>query len=346
MATPLLQFTSSGIYCQQADLYIDPWRPVKSAIITHAHSDHARAGMSAYLAHTDAASVLRLRLGADINLATLSYGQSIYVGGVRISLHPAGHIHGSAQVRLEYKGEVWVVSGDYKLESDGVCTPFEPVKCHHFVTESTFGLPVFRWQPQQTVFSQINRWWQQNKEAGKASVIYAYALGKAQRVIMNVDRSIGKIYVHGAVHNVNEALRADGLKLPPILPVVPEVAKDAYVGSLIIAPGSAAGSPWMRRFQPYEEADVSGWMAVRGIKRRRGGGTGFVLSDHADWQGLNSAIGLTGADHIYVTHGYKSVLARWLTDQGLHAVEVGTQYEGESQLRSSDTNPASDIATA
>jgi putative mRNA 3-end processing factor len=324
----LLEFTDKGIYCPLADIYIDPWKPVKRAIITHAHSDHAIYGNQYYLAHHHSSPILKLRLGQDIQLETLSYKEPIFVNGVRISLHPAGHILGSSQVRMEYQGEVWVVSGDYKTESDHVCPAFEPVKCHTFITESTFGLPIFKWKKQEEIFNEINQWWKENKEQGKASILFGYALGKAQRIITNIDRSIGKIFAHGSVYNVHQSLIDTGIELPHIERVLIENKLD-YSGSLILAPPSATNSPWLKKFKPYSTANASGWMNLRGAKRRKTVDRGFILSDHADWSGLIEAIKATEANRIYVTHGYKSSFAKYLNEQGYEAHEVDTLWEGE-----------------
>lgn len=332
-ADPVLIFSSRGLYCPAGDFHIDPWRPVPHALITHAHSDHARAGMGRYLSTPDTAPVLRLRLG-DIRLETLPYGQPLRIGGARVSFHPAGHVPGSAQIRVEVAGEVWVVSGDYKVEPDGLSDPFEPVLCHTFISECTFGLPVFRWEPQAAIMNRINAWWRTNRDRGRISVIGAYALGKAQRIIANVDPGIGPILTHGAVENVNAALRAGGIALPDTLPVTPDLDMRAHPGALVVATPSALGTPWLRRFAqpglPPAEAFASGWMALRGIRRRRGLAEGFVLSDHADWQGLNTAIRATGAERVFVTHGYTAPFRRWLAEQGYDAGIVETEYEGEA----------------
>ncbi|MDZ4711431.1 MAG: ligase-associated DNA damage response exonuclease [bacterium] len=326
---PLLEFTKKGIYCSQANIYIDPWKPVDHAVITHAHSDHARHGSKSYLAHRLSVPVMKYRLGADINVQSAEYGDSIDMNGVKISLHPAGHIPGSAQVRLEYKGEVAVVSGDYKLEDDGLSEAFAPLKCNTFVSESTFGLPIYKWKKQDEIFSDINNWWQSNKEKGKASVICGYSLGKAQRILYNVDKSIGKIFGHGAVSMINEIMINAGLDLPHIERVTPQTAKKDFTGSLIIAPPSALGTPWLKKFEPYSLGYASGWMNVRGAKRRRALDIGFALSDHADWNELNQAIEFTGAENIYVTHGYTAVFVKWLREKGYNAFELETKFVGE-----------------
>lgn len=311
-------------------MYIDPWQQVEKAIITHAHGDHARRGNRFYLAHHTAANVLRLRLGEHIHLETIGYNEPIYKNGVKISLHPAGHIYGSAQIRIEYKAEVWVISGDYKTEPDNISQSFESVKCHTFVTESTFGLPIYQWKPQTEVFNEINDWWRENQAGDKVSIIFGYSLGKAQRILCNLNNSIGKIFVHGAIWNTNQALHLDGAQLPEVTRVTKDINKEAYRGGIVIAPPSAMATPWIRKFQPYTTAAASGWMTLRGAKRRKALDRGFVLSDHADWHGLNKAIEATGAQRVFVTHGYKSAFARYLNEQGIEAYEADTLFEGES----------------
>jgi putative mRNA 3-end processing factor len=328
---PLLHFTEKGIYCAEADVYIDPWKPVGKALITHGHADHSRWGHQKYLAHAEAAPVIRHRLG-DIRLQTVDYGQKIVINGVKFSFHPAGHIPGSSQIRVEHKGEVWVASGDYKLEDDGLSQPFEPVKCHTFITESTFGLPVFRWQHQQEVFDEIKSWWMKNKNEGKTSVLIAYALGKAQRLIKGLEDAEGKIFTHGAVENINNVLRGQGVKLPETILPTADIPKSDYVGSLVVAPPSALATPWLRKFQPFSTAMASGWMALRGTRRRRAVDRGFILSDHADWYGLNKAVEATGAQTVIVTHGYTDIFSQWLNEKGLRALTEKTEFEGETLL--------------
>lgn len=326
----MLTFNDRGIYCAQADIYIDPWKPVNKAVITHAHSDHARIGMGGYLATPETLAVMRYRLGADINAQAVNWGEPITMNGVRITFHPAGHIWGAAQVRLEYKGEIWVVSGDYKLQHDGVSQPFELVKCHNFITESTFGLPIYHFPAPQVVHHEINEWWKHNRSEGNNSVLLTYALGKAQRVIHHLDAGIAPIYTHGAVDNVNKIYEtATGIKLPAHR-LDHTVDRKTMKGAMIMAPPSAAGTSWLRKLQPYKLGICSGWMQLRGTRRRRGADRGFVMSDHCDWDQLNTAVKDTGAENVYVTHGYKSAYARWLqTEYGLNATEVDTLYTGE-----------------
>jgi putative mRNA 3-end processing factor len=299
---------------------------VDRAIITHAHSDHARWGSKKYLAHKDSEVILRMRLGQDISLQTANYNESFFVNGVRFSLHPAGHIIGSAQVRVEYKGEVWVASGDYKLENDNFCAPFEPVKCNVFITESTFGLPIYKWQPQREIFTEINEWHSRNKSEGKASLLMGYALGKMQRILKNINTGDGPVLAHGAVYNVNESLRTAGFHLPELTLITNETDKKLFKGALILAPPSADNSPWANKLGPHSIGYCSGWMQVRGAKNRRSIDQGFVLSDHADWDELNLAIKDTGAEKVLVTHGFTSVFAKWLNEQGIDAAEVSTLY--------------------
>ena len=334
----LLQFTEKGIWCAPAKVYLDPWKAVEKALITHGHSDHSRWGNKAYLAHKDSEAVMRHRLGHDIKLQTVDYGEVIDINGVKFSFFPAGHVIGSAQIRVEYKGEVWVYTGDYKLEDDGFSAPFESVKCDTFITESTFALPVYRWKPQNEIFDDVNEWWAGNAEQGICSVIFAYSLGKAQRVLVNVNREIGPIYTHGAVAATNNALVAGGLDLPAAPKVDPSMSKDAFRKALIIAPPSAQGTPWMRRFEPYSIGVASGWMNIRGARRWRAADRGFPLSDHADWADLNRAVEASGASKVIVTHGYTSVFARWLCEKGLEAKEAHTEYASEpSEIEGEET---------
>jgi putative mRNA 3-end processing factor len=322
---PLLEFTDSGIYCAQGSFYIDPWKPVDDAVITHAHSDHAYPGHKHYLAHHFSKEVLLYRLG-EINLQTLGYGEKVTKNGVEISLHPAGHVIGSAQIRLEYQGQIWVVSGDYKVEDDGISTPFEPIKCHHFISECTFGMPVYKWKPQTEVFDDMNNWWQNNRNNDLATIVVGYSLGKSQRILQNLDLTVGNVYTHGVIENTNEALRRNGIRLNPTTRITPETSKEEARKGIILAPPSSVGSPWMRKFQPYRFGYCSGWMAIRGAKRRRAADRGFVLSDHADWGGLISAIDATGCECVYLTHGYTASFTRYLNEIGFNASEVHTLY--------------------
>jgi putative mRNA 3-end processing factor len=316
-----------GLYCPPGDFHIDPWRPVERAVITHAHSDHARFGHRRYLASRAGANVLLSRL-PDISLQTLAYGERLDINGVTVSLHPAGHVLGSAQLRIEHRGRVWVASGDYKLDPDPTCDAFEPVRCDTFITESTFGLPIYRWDAPQTIFDGVDSWWRHNAAQGRASVLFCYSFGKAQRVLASVDAGIGPIFCHGAVEPLNRAYREAGVRLPPVR-LVSEIApkdKAAFSQALIVAPPSAQGSAWLKRFGDYSDAFASGWMRLRGARRRRGVDRGFVLSDHADWPALQTAIGATGAGRVIVTHGSVEPMVRWLREQGLDAGAFVTQY--------------------
>ncbi|MBI3411417.1 MAG: ligase-associated DNA damage response exonuclease [Planctomycetes bacterium] len=329
MSAPLLTLTDAGLYCPDGDFFIDPWQPVSRAVITHAHADHARPGSASYLSAQDGVSVLRHRLGPYAQIDALPYGDTQQIIGVRLSLHPAGHILGSAQVRVERGGEVWVVSGDYKTAPDPTCRPFEPIRCHTFVTESTFGLPIYRWPAEQEIFEQIHAFWRENQEVGLATVIFAYSLGKAQRILAGLDTSIGPIYCHGAVDSMNQRYRETGISLPPTTLVTEETHKDAFCRALILAPPSAQRSPWTRRLGDYAGGFVSGWMLIRGARRRRVVERGFVLSDHADWPGLLSSIEATGAQRVLVTHGHIVPMVQWLREKGLEAHGLQTRFEGE-----------------
>ena len=332
----LLVLTDKGYYCPQADLYIDPWRKVDKALLTHAHADHARPGMQHYLAHKDSENVLRLRLGASISLQTLEYGQPLIMNGVEITLFPAGHVPGSAQARLSYKGESWVVSGDYKLEDDGLSPAFEPVRCQHFITESTFGLPVYRWRPQSQVAEELNAWWRGLAERGENGVISAYSLGKAQRVLKLLDRSIGEVYCHSAIAQTNRALESQGFGFGP-WKAMSEAGAERQRGALVIAPPAASGAAALKKWGDYETAHCSGWMNMRGQRRWGNLDRGFVLSDHADWTSLNKAVEATGAENIYVTHGFSAAFARYLREEkGLNAQTVKTMFSGDDAAEDLD----------
>ncbi len=322
-----------GLYCPAGDFHIDPWRPVPRAVITHAHADHARRGHGAYLATAVSAGVLRARLG-DIALQGLAYGEAVLLNGVRVSLHPAGHVLGSAQVRVEHRGRVWVASGDYfasghEADANATCAPFEPVRCDCFITESTFGLPIYRWRPQAEVLAEVNAWWAANAAAGRASLLLGYSFGKAQRLLAGLDAGIGPIVAHGAVEPLNAAYLAAGVALPATLRAE-QLDKAAQSRALVLAPPAVLGSAWARRFGDAATAFASGWMQLRGARRRQGVDRGFVLSDHADWPGLQRAIAATGAGRVIVTHGYEAVMVRWLQQQGLQAGSFSTAWGDEA----------------
>jgi putative mRNA 3-end processing factor len=335
MKNPLLAFTERGIYCHQAKIYLDPWRPVEKALISHGHADHSRWGHKKYITHHNNVPIIKHRLG-NIKVTGKDYGETFVVNNVKFSFHPAGHIPGSSQIRVEHKGEVWVFTGDYKLVADGISIPFESVRCNTFITECTFGLPAFKWRPQQEVFNDINEWWATNKSEGKTSVLFGYTLGKAQRLLKHLDTSIGKIYTHGAVEKMTAVLRPQ-LDLPATELITRETDKKNVKGNIIIAPPSTHGSVWLRKFAPFVTATASGWMAFRGARRRRAIDKGFVLSDHADWEDLLSAIKGTGCEKVIATHGYTDIFSRYLKEQGYDARTEKTQYEGEN-LDAKETN--------
>jgi len=325
----LLTETSKGLYCPAGDFYIDPWQAVPHAIVTHAHADHARWGCDNYLAAKSGEAILRMRLGDQADFHFVDYGETIDMTGVKVSLHPAGHMTGSAQVRIEHRGEIVVVSGDYKLQPDSTCHAFEPVKCHTFVTESTFGLPIYQWQEPAVVFGEINQWWRNNQANGTTSILFGYSVGKAQRLLSGVDATIGPIFAHGAILKSCEAYRACGVELPELLNPASVDKRHDFSPSLVIAPPSARGNTWLRRFGDVSMAMASGWMQVRGIRRRRVVDRGFIISDHADWPDLLTAIAATEASSVWVTHGYTRQVVEYLKKNGLDAKEVQTQFRGE-----------------
>jgi len=325
----LITATARGLYCAAGDFYIDPWRPVQNAVITHAHADHLRAGSAKYYTAARGAGVALQRLPAGASLQPLAYGEPVAFGPTRVSLHPAGHILGSAQVRVERGREVWVVSGDYKRDPDPTCEPFEVVPCDVFISEATFALPAYRWTPAAAVALDILAWWHANRQQGVASVLFAYALGKAQRILAELSQVTQEpVIVHGAVASVVETYRALGVHMLPTAAATERKAKD-YAGAMILAPPGAAGSPWLRRFGEYRSGFCSGWMRVRGDRRRRGYDRGFVLSDHADWPSLLATFRDTGARRILLTHGYTDAMCRYLRELGVDAAALRTEYGAE-----------------
>ncbi len=326
---PLIESTARGLYCEKGNFYIDPLRRVDNALITHAHSDHARSGMKNYLTANAGVGILKERIGLKSPICGISYGERQRIGNVTVSFHPAGHLLGSAQIRVEYRGEVWVVTGDYKIAQDISCEAFEPVPCHNLITEATFALPVYRWPDSQVVFDQINQWWLNNQMQGRCSVLFAYALGKAQRLLCGINSSIGPIGVHGAVDKMLPYYRASGRPIPEGIFRASAENKEKLKGvGLIIAPASVQNTPWLRKFAPYSLAFASGWMSIRGARRRRALDRGFVISDHVDWRGILDTIETTGAESIGVTHGYADALIRWLREERkLRAYEVSASYK-------------------
>lgn len=324
----LITFTNKGIYCSQGDFYIDPWRPVRLAVTTHGHADHVKWGNDAYLCHELTKPILQQRLGSDLKIQTLGYDQEISINGVKLSLFPAGHVIGSSQIRLEYKGEICVVSGDYKVEYDGISTAFEPVKCHSFVSESTFGLPIYKWQPQETIFSGIKDWISDNHDKKKTNVLVAYSLGKAQRLIMGL-AAYREIYVHNSIANLNEGFINAGVNLPHTQRITADTKKEDMQSGIVIVPPALADGRWIKNLTSPAIGSCSGWMQVRAGRRWRSADAGFPLSDHADWPGLLLAIKATEAERVYVTHGFTATFSKYLNEIGIPAEEVKTQYGNE-----------------
>ena len=332
MQSPLLRTDENGLFCEAGGFYIDPWKPVERAVISHGHGDHARWGSKAYLGAAPSLPILRRRLGEAAAIEGAPFGEPVRINGVTVSFHPAGHILGSAQVRVERDGEVWVFSGDYKRAADPTCEAFEPVPCDVFITEATFALPIYRWDPASEVAREIWAWWEANREAGRASVLFCYALGKAQRILGELARFTDRtVFVHGSLEPLNECYRTAGVEMLPTRPVSETARGQSFAGGLILAPPSAGGSTWMRRFGSAGTAFASGWMRVRGTRRRRGFDRGFVISDHADWPDLLRTIADTGASRVLTTHGYADSLARYLREQGRAAGTLSTPFQGETE---------------
>jgi putative mRNA 3-end processing factor len=345
-ANRLFTMTEAGLYCPAGDFFIDPWNPVPTAIITHAHSDHARFGSDHYIANTHSEAILRARLG-NIRLESQPYREKFRVGSAWVSLHPAGHILGASQVRVEVDGYVAVVTGDYKRQPDATCEPFEVVECDLLVTESTFGLPVFRWPDMHASMEAIHRWWRRNQAAGKTSVLAAYALGKSQRLLANLDPSIGPIVVHGAIQGPNEIYRKEGVTLPETWSIHDLPKEKPISDCLVLTVPSSLGTPWLKRFGDVSLAMASGWMAIRGTRRRRGVDRGFVVSDHVDWPDLLRTVEESKAKTIWVTHGFSHVVARYLSELGYDARPLATRFQGEVEEEpASDAIPSAEPSQA
>lgn len=333
----LITVNSKGIYCPIGKFYLDPWFPVDYAVITHGHADHARWGMKNYLCHKDSVPILKLRIGEDITVQGLDYHETIFINGVKLSFHPAGHIIGSAQVRLEYKGQVLVYTGDYKTQDDGLSTPFETVKCHEFITESTFGLPIYNWLPVQEINTKMQEWALRNKREGKTSVFVGYALGKAQRILKALDGA-RKIYVHQAVAKLNQAIASANISLPDYEVLNFSENLQHVKGEIVIVPPALMDSNIIRKIPDRMIAYCSGWMQVRGARRWRSADAGFAISDHADWQGLINTVKDTGAEKIYVTHGYSDIFTKYLNEIGLHAMPLQTHFGEEDEAVEENTS--------
>ena len=326
----LIRVEKAGLYCEPGNFYIDPWGPVQNAVITHAHSDHARVGAQIYYSSERSKPLIQHRLGEGLPIFGKPWGEKFRLGETWVSFHSAGHILGSAQVRVEYKDQVWVASGDYKRTADPSCDPFEVVPCDVFISEATFALPIYHWETGQQTARRIFDWWQADQE--RPSLIFCYALGKAQRILTELRRFTDrKIYLHGAMGPLTDIYRQQGIEMLPTSSVLDAGNKYSFKGDLILAPPSAHRSPWMKRFKDPQTAFASGWMQVRGARRRKGYEKGFVLSDHADWNELNQTIADTGAKTIFLTHGRTDVLNRYLSEKGLQVRLFKTEYEDQEE---------------
>ena len=319
-----IEFRKKGIYCIPGKFYLDPWKPVKFAIISHGHADHARSGMQHYLCHHYTKPIIQHRLGKDISVESLGYNQVKDINGVKVSLHPAGHLIGSSQIRMEYKGEIVVFSGDYKVDEDEISTAFEVVKCHTFITESTFGLPIYKWEKNHVYRQMLTNWILDNKKNGKTSVFYGYSLGKAQRVMKLVE-GVDDIFVHSAIDNLNKAIATTGLKIPTYNRIDWD-NRNEMKGKIVIVPPSLLGSNIIKKVPNAATAICSGWMQVRGNRRWKAVDAGFPISDHADWEGLLSAVKATEAEKVFVTHGAQATFAKYLNETGVEAYELITDY--------------------
>ena len=331
----LIKFTKKGIYCPQGKFYLDPWQKVDYAIISHGHADHARWGMKHYLCTNESLPILKHRLGAEITIQSIGYGEALDINGVKVSFHPAGHVIGSAQIRLEYKGYIVVFTGDYKTQPDFITTPFESIKCHTFITESTFGLPIYNWKSEEELQKELHAWVQTNRLNNRASVFLGYSLGKAQRLLSLLEGVDDDIYVHRSIHNLNQAIQETGVKLPKTKLWSADLDKKVLQNKVIVAPPAILGSRMLKRLPNPATAICSGWMQIRGNRRWQSVDAGFAVSDHADWNGLIDAVKSSEAEQVYVTHGYQAVFSKYLNETGIKADELVTEY-GDETLAKAD----------
>lgn len=329
LADDLVVLRPEGLYCPAGDFHIDPWRPVPRAVITHGHGDHARSGMGEYHCSRASVPILRWRLG-DVLLHPHAHGERFTLGGVQVSLHPAGHVLGSVQVRIDDGHQVWVASGDYKRQPDPTCAPFEVVPCDTFITEATFALPVYRWPDTPAVAAEIVAWRRECAQRGEAAILLCYALGKAQRVLAEMGALDDEpAWLHGAIANGVDVYRQAGIAMLPTEPVSAQGTRPDAAGRLVLAPPSAAGTSWMRRLGRHQLGFASGWMHLRGNRRRRNVDRGFVVSDHADWPALLQTIAETGAQRVIATHGNTDALIPFLRERGVAAESFRTDFGAE-----------------
>ena len=331
-ATDLLELRPEGLYCPPADVYIDPHRPVPKAVVTHGHSDHCRAGHKALLATPETCAIARARLGAQAfgSVQPLPYGAPLTLGAAVLRLVPSGHVLGAAQAVIEAGGRRAVVSGDYKRAADPTCAPFEPVPCDLFVTEATFGLPVFRHPPVESQVAKLLA--SIAAQPGRCHAVGAYSLGKAQRLIAELRRAghDAPIFIHGALEGMCAIYADHGVDLGKLEKALLE-EKARFPGALIIAPPSALADRWARRLPDPVICAASGWMRVRQRAKQGGVELPLVISDHADWDGLCTTIREVQAEHVWVTHGAEEALCHWCADQGIDARPLSVAGRGDGE---------------
>ena len=314
----LLRPDAGGLYCEAGDFWIDPLQPVGRAIVTHAHADHARAGSGDYHTASDNLPILAARIGEGAPHHGHEWGRPFELGDTRVTLFPAGHIFGSSWVRIESDAGTWGVSGDFKRAADPTCPPFHPEPVDVWLTECTFGLPVYRWPAPEQVIDEILQWWRDCRKANRPAVLFCYALGKAQCILAELaGRTDEAVWLHGAMRPLVDAYREAGVAMLPTRLVSEAEKAEKFAGQLVLAPPSAAGSTWMRRFPGHSAGFVSGWMRIRGNRRRRGYDRGFVMSDHADWPALVDTVADMKASRVITIHGNGEALAGYLGARGL-----------------------------
>jgi putative mRNA 3-end processing factor len=327
MSDRLIRLTRSGLFCEAGGFHIDPSRGVELALITHSHSDHARRGSRHYVTPEDGVGLLKHRLGESIRVTGVRYGEKLRYGRATISFHPAGHILGSSQIRVECDGQVWVVSGDYKRQEDPTCRPFEVVSCDTFVSEATFGNPKYLWSCAKQAVREIHDWWMSNREQGRNSLLYCYAVGKTQRVLGGLaELTEESVHLWGEAVPITEIYRNQGVKLVPTVDLDSLSPREKVQGELIIAAHRFQYTDWLARLGDVESAFASGWMKTGAWGMRRSYDRGFVLSDHADWNDLVATVRATGARRVFLQHTKDPALARHLRKLGLQAELMGVEH--------------------
>ena len=319
----LIKYTSSGLYCELADLWIDPNKPVKRAIITHAHMDHFTFGCEEYISTYETAIILKERIGKGINIKTYDFCEDFKINGINFSLHPSGHILGSSQIKLTLADEKWLITGDFKRQRDETCKEYEKVKTDFIISESTFGLPIFKWDEPQNTATDITKWVNSSQE--KTSILFCYSLGKAQRLLNEISKTNfkNKIYTHSTIHKMNNCYKKLGVEVIDTRKFDQKKNNEDLKGSLILLPPSLNKNSFIKNFKEIQTGFASGWMSIRARRKRSGYDKGFAISDHADWEAILNTIKESKAKNVFFHHGDSEALNRYLNaDKSINVLKL------------------------